>query len=41
MDGTANKDLAQAVKCLNKACEHEGIMYYAAYAYAKILFDDN
>ena len=36
-----NKDLAQAVKWLEKACEHETIKPYAAYAYAKILLDDN
>ena len=35
------KDLAQAVKWLEKACEHESIKSYAAYAYAKILLDDN
>ena len=35
------KDLAQAVKWLEKACEHEDIKTYAAYTYAKILLDDN
>ena len=35
------KDLAQAVKWLEKACEHESIKPYAAYVYAKILLDDN
>ncbi len=35
------KDLAQAVKLLEKACEHESIKPYAAYVYAKILLDDN
>lgn len=35
------KDLAQAVKWLEKACEHDTIKPYAAYAYAKILLDDN
>ena len=35
------KDLAQAVKWLEKACEHESIKPYAAYTYAKILLDDN
>lgn len=35
------KDLAQAVKWLEKACEYEAIKPYAAYAYAKILLDDN
>ena len=35
------KDLVQVVKCLEKACEHEDIKPYAAYAYAKILLDDN
>ena len=35
------KDLAQAVKWLEKACEHDTIKSYAAYAYAKILLDDN
>ena len=35
------KDLSQAVKWLEKACEHDTIKPYAAYAYAKILLDDN
>ena len=35
------KDLAKAVKWLEKACEHESIKPYAAYTYAKILLDDN
>ena len=35
------KCLAQAVKWLEKACEHDTIKPYAAYAYAKILLDDN
>lgn len=34
-------NLAQAVKWLEKACEHESIKPYAAYTYAKILLDDN
>lgn len=36
-----NKDLAQAVKWLEKACEHDTIKSYAAYVYAKILLDNN
>ena len=35
------KDLAQAVKWLEKACENEDIKPYAAYTYAKTLLDDN
>ena len=35
------KDLAKAVKWLEKACEHESIKPYVAYTYAKILLDDN
>ncbi|MBR1752489.1 MAG: SEL1-like repeat protein, partial [Ruminococcus sp.] len=35
------KDLAKAVKWFEKACEYESIKPYAAYAYAKILLDDN
>ena len=35
------KDLAQAIKWLEKACEHESIKPYAAYTYAKILLDNN
>ena len=35
------KDLVQAVKWFEKACEHKSIKPYAAYAYAKILLDDN
>ncbi|MBR1751744.1 MAG: SEL1-like repeat protein, partial [Ruminococcus sp.] len=35
------KDLAKAVKWLEKACAHESIKPYAAYDYAKILLDDN
>lgn len=35
------KDLAKAVKWLEKACENEDIKPYAAYTYAKILLDDN
>lgn len=35
------KELPQAVKWFEKACEYESIKPYAAYAYAKILLDDN
>ena len=35
------KELPQAVRWLEKACEHDTIKPYAAYAYAKILLDDN
>ena len=35
------KDLTKAIKWLEMACEHESIKPYAAYAYAKILLDDN
>lgn len=35
------KELPQAVRWLEKACERDTIKPYAAYAYAKILLDDN
>ena len=35
------KELPQAVRWLEKACDFESIKPYAAYAYAKILLDDN
>ena len=35
------KNLSEAVKLLEKACGYKNIQPYAAYAYAKILLDDN
>lgn len=35
------KDLSEAVRLLKMACDNKEIMTYAAYAYAKILLDDN
>ncbi len=35
------KNLSEAVRLLEKACNNEEIKLYAAYAYAKILLDDN
>lgn len=35
------KNISAAVRLLEKACGYKNIQPYAAYAYAKILFDDN
>lgn len=35
------KNLSEAVRLLEKACGYKNIQSYAAYAYAKILLDDN
>lgn len=35
------RDLAKAVSLFEKACEHKNIKPYAAYAYAKLLLDEN
>lgn len=40
-DERKDQDLAQAVEWLEKACQHDTIKPYVAYAYAKILLDDN